>query len=267
VTVVQEPRTLTADQVRSFWANGYLPLEDVTTEDQREHLKQTLQDLVDRPPERRTPDFTVDRNSTSALRNINHFTRYWIAGSELIRHPRILGALQDLLGADVRFHHTKVMLKRPYEGTTITWHQDLASYVEPDERQRLIALGPSLTAEDVPMIAVQHYLDDATLENGCLCFARDTHRQGLAAIPQTEEERQRFSEERYFPADQVLKAPVKAGSAVLFHSLLFHYSGPNQSPRPRRGPIVQYFAPPQKFTLSSGDDQPDLPHGERLITR
>jgi hypothetical protein len=48
--------------------------------------------------------------------------------------------------------------------------------------------------------------------------------------------------------------------------MTFHFSGPNNSPRPRRCPIVQYFAPPTRFRLAGGDDQPDLPFGERLVT-
>jgi hypothetical protein len=38
------------------------------------------------------------------------------------------------------------------------------------------------------------------------------------------------------------------------------------SPRPRRCPIGQYFAPPTRFQLASGDAQPNLPFGERLVT-
>src|SRR5262249_35678557 len=106
--IARQPTTLSQHQVDFFWQNGYVVVEDALDRDRIEHLRATLSDLINRDPSRRTPDFVVDRNSTTALRNINHFTRYWIAGSELIRSPKVLGGLRDMLGDDVRFHHTKV---------------------------------------------------------------------------------------------------------------------------------------------------------------
>jgi len=265
MAVAQRLRVLSEEQVDYFWTNGFVVVDDVLGEAQIQHLTATLQDLVDRPADKRAVDFQVDFNSDSALRNINHFTRYWIAGMELIRNPRVLGAVRDLIGDDVRFHHTKVMLKRAHEGTIISWHQDLASYVRGEEKERLIAMGADLTARDTPFVAAQHYLDGSTLENGCLCFVRGSNHWGLRPTLRTPEARAAKSREDYFPPSIVEKVPVKAGSVALFHSLTFHYSGPNNSPVHRRAPIVQYFSPPT-FALESGDDQVTLPFGERLTT-
>jgi phytanoyl-CoA hydroxylase len=113
------------------------------------------------------------------------------------------------------------------------------------------------------MVAVQHYLDDGTRENGCICFVPGSHRWGL--LPPSRSPGR--DQPDFFGADKVVEVPVRAGSAAFFHAMTFHFSGHNTSPRPRRCPIIQYFAPPTRFRLASGDDQPDLPFGERLVAR
>ncbi len=252
------PRTLTGAQVASFEERGFLLLERVIDESHLARLRATLDALLRRDPQRRTADFVADKD-TSALRNINHFTRYWIAGAELVRQPVVLGALRDLLGDDIRFHHTKVFLKPPHEGTAKEWHQDLWSYVDAAERERLLALGPGLSFADAPLIAAQTYLDDATTENGCLRFVPGSHRRGLLAMNRSAD---RWNEDLY-PATEVVQVPAPAGSVALFHALILHYSGPNRSAMPRRGPIVQYFAPSSALQLV--EYPPDTPFGEELV--
>jgi ectoine hydroxylase-related dioxygenase (phytanoyl-CoA dioxygenase family) len=255
----REPTTLTTGQVELFAQNGFLILERVLGEERITHLRTSLADLLNRDPARRTGDFVIDKGSTTALRNINHFTRYWIAGAELVRQPTILGAIHDLIGDDVRFHHTKVFLKPPFEGTAKEWHQDLWSYVDEAERERLLALGANLRPAEAPVVAAQVYLDDSTEENGCLRFVPGSHTWGLLDVNRAPERVQ----EEYYPADQVVRAPAPAGSVTIFHALTLHYSGPNRSAVPRRGPIIQYFAPSPAIRLM--DYPADTPFGEKLL--
>lgn len=257
MVAIRQGRTLTAEQIETFERDGFLVLGRVLEDEHVARLSRTLDDLLARDLSRRTPDFVVDRNSTTALRNINHFTKYWIGGEGLITQPVVLGAIGDLLGDDVRFHHTKVFLKPPFEGTAKEWHQDFNSYVDDAERERLRPMGRGLSFRDVPLIAAQYYLDDSTESNGCLQFVPGSHTWGLLGKIDDNTRADRY------PADQVVKAPAPAGSAVLFHALTLHYSSPNQSPNPRRAPIVQYFAPPSAVNLRPY--AADTPFGERLL--
>src|SRR6266849_9219448 len=175
----RELTTLSTKQVDLFEQNGFLIIERVLGGEQILPLRKSLADLLNRDPARRTSDFVVDKESNTALRNINHFTRYWIAGAELVRQPTILGAVRDLIGHDVRFHHTKVFLKPPFEGTAKEWHQDLWSYVDDAENERLLALGNKLTFRDAPLIAAQTYLTNSSEENGCLRFVPGSHTWGM----------------------------------------------------------------------------------------
>jgi ectoine hydroxylase-related dioxygenase (phytanoyl-CoA dioxygenase family) len=255
----RELKTMTAKQVDLFEQNGFLIIERVLEAEQIHHLRKSLADLLNRDPERRTSDFVVDKGSTTALRNINHFTRYWIAGAELVRQPTILGVVRDLIGNDVRFHHTKVFLKPPFEGTAKEWHQDLWSYVDDDERERLVALGPNLLPADAPVLAAQVYLDISTEENGCLRFVPGSHTWGMLELNRDPERVQ----EDHYPGDRVVKAPAPAGSVALFHALTLHYSGPNRSAVSRHAPIIQYFAPSPTVHLRAYPA--DTPFGEKLV--
>ncbi|MEQ9124594.1 MAG: phytanoyl-CoA dioxygenase family protein, partial [Alphaproteobacteria bacterium] len=46
----------------------------------------------------------------------------WAAG--LVRHPRILDAVQALIGPDILVFHTTVWLKEPGSESFVPWHQD-----------------------------------------------------------------------------------------------------------------------------------------------
>jgi hypothetical protein len=75
----RERTTLTASQVDLFEQKGLLIRERVLGEERILPLRESLADLLNRDPARRTGDFVVDTGSTTALRNINHFTRYRFA--------------------------------------------------------------------------------------------------------------------------------------------------------------------------------------------
>ena len=103
-------------------------------------------------------------------------------------------------------------------------------------------------------------IDDATVENGCLNFAPGTHRWGVigkmagqiavqgetrpigGTSPSSGDVYQQFIiddlEMRRWP---VLEVPMSAGSAVFFHSLVFHQSNANLSGKRRRAYATHYM--------------------------
>ena len=233
---------LTRAETEAFNRDGYVVLEHVLDSERRAQLGASLDRLLTLAKEQpQHPDFQQEKGTEAgSIRKINNFVRYGQEWWSLVEHPRVLAAVRDLLDDEVRLHHTKLMMKPPFEGSAKEWHQDLASYVDAEEKQRLLALGPALRAADAPLIAAQFYLDDSTETNGCLEFVPGSHTWGLVD-PQQADDRA--------AAARVVKVPAKAGSAALFHCLCLHYSSPNRSPQPRRGPIAQYYAPPTAIHL------------------
>jgi hypothetical protein len=144
----------------------------------------------------------------------------------LATDPRLLDALEQLIGPNILFHYSKLHMKGPRVGTIVDWHQDFAFYPH----------------TNTDLVTAMVYLDDATTENACLQAVPGSHRRGLAD----------HYVDGYFrgkvtgagvpdPADVVaLEAP--AGSVVFIHCLLLHHSSPNQSDRYRRSFFGAYRA-------------------------
>ena len=98
------------------------------------------------------------------------------------------------------------------------------------------------------MIAAQAYLDDSTPENGCLQFIRGSHTWGLL-------DPKSLSRDEPMAGAEVVEVPAQAGSVALFHCQTLHYSAPNRSPHPRRGPIAQYMGAVTAIQITDNSDR------------
>ena len=145
----------------------------------------------------------------------------------LATDDRVLDRIESLIGPDFNLQHSKLNMKPAKVGSVVEWHQDLAYFPH--------------TNDDLVTTLV--YLDDATIENGCLQVLPRHHshffdhagKDGYFAGMITEN----LSDGR-FGRPQPLPAP--AGSIIFMHCILPHSSLPNRSPRPRRTMIFEYRA-------------------------
>jgi ectoine hydroxylase len=85
------------------------------------------------------------------------------------------------------------------------------------------------------------FLDDATLENGCLQVAPGSHRDGrrpnrtdAAGLDLLQMDTSQFDLKQLVPLE------VPAGSVVFFGSYLVHCSSPNRSSKDRRALLYSY---------------------------
>ncbi len=139
---------------------------------------------------------------------------------------RLVDAVGDLLGPDLKFHHCKVNIKLPSMETYVGWHQD-----HPFEPQ---------TNDSMTVALVM--LDDMTLENGALRVVPGSHRTHYS----------HYRDERFvgeidrglwddFEARSV-RLTGKAGDVVFMDSWMVHGSPANRSQSPRRLLICEYTA-------------------------
>ena len=82
---------------------------------------------------------------------------------EFSASERLLDAVEALLGPDLVFHYSKINMKPAGVGSPVEWHQDLSYY--------------PLTHRG--SVSILFYLDDATVENGCLQVIPRRHRADL----------------------------------------------------------------------------------------
>ena len=146
---------------------------------------------------------------------------------DLCVDTRLLGGIESLIGPDIGLHHSKLNMKPSHVGSAVEWHQDLAYFPH--------------TNDD--LVTALIYLDDATLENGCLQVIPGLHKAYL----DHHDEDGRFSgliTDRLLQDETSRAEPLAApaGSVILMHCLLPHSSLPNRSSKGRRTLIFEYRA-------------------------
>jgi ectoine hydroxylase-related dioxygenase (phytanoyl-CoA dioxygenase family) len=168
--------------------------------------------------------------------------------------PRVANAVRILLGEEAAFFHGKVMLKEARSGGAWEWHQDYGYWYDQG----------FLTPR---MLSVFVAIDPATRENGCLQVLRGSHkleRINHATVgTQTGVDRERMAQIE--PLFEKVYCEMAPGTALLFHSNLFHCSGPNLSEFHRRAFIMCYTALdnpclPENTTWRAAERRP-LPAG------
>lgn len=158
--------------------------------------------------------------------------RFW----EIVSNPVIAGMARQLLGSEeVVLMEDGAVIKKPVVGGRLAWHQDYAYW-------------PLATPGAVTCWIA---LDDVGAENGGMQVAAGSHKLGEKLPVEFGDgssfmhaERPGVGEVRP-PEEEGLEVvgyELEAGECGFHHALLWHASGPNTSPNPRRGFIPRYVA-------------------------
>ena len=237
---------LSATQIASYEANGYLAIEDVLTASALEELRRVTDEFVEKSRTVTANDEIFDlepgHSATSpSLRRIKHpLTRHPVY-AKFARHDPILDLVECLLGPNLRFHNNKVNMKNPSDGSAVEWHQDWAFY--PHTNDDLLEVGIAL--------------DDMTAENGALMVIPGSHRgrtwdhhqDGLFVGAITDPA---------FRASGAVPVTIRAGGITLHHVRMVHGSRPNRSAKPRRMFFIGFCAADAWPLVPSGDSLEEM---------
>ena len=229
-----ERRTLTQDQVDSFWRNGWLVVEDLLSADDVARLGQRADQIArgetDASPERVQAERVVrEGEATAAARELEIRKLYWLAGEDHVlqghaRNPAIVDVIADLLDTDdLKLYADQLFMKPPAIGAAQPWHQDSKSFID---------------IYPMDLVTAWAAIDDSTLENGCLEFVSGSHHWGLLSNDQMDEHRSLIGSDPAYMPDP---APLRSGSVSFHHSLTWHASRANTSTARRRGYAVHYM--------------------------
>lgn len=125
------PKILSEKQREQYFENGYLLLERIIPEEWIERLRAATTEMVDESRKIKTSDvkWDLDQGHTAEnprLRRLSspndHHAEYWAYASESLL-PDIVA---DLVGPDVKFHHSKLNFKWAKGGEEVKWHQDIS---------------------------------------------------------------------------------------------------------------------------------------------
>jgi phytanoyl-CoA hydroxylase len=229
------------DQVAYFQEHGYLAVDDVFSAGEVERLRADVAALEQRASGLSASTDRIkltlfggsaDERAIQQIADPHEIDGTWM---DLAADRRILDLVERVLGPNVQLYYSMLMMKPARSGAPAPWHQDLAFFVH--DRARLVAC--------------QVYLDDSTIENGCIHVVPGSHRRGLL---------NHFDGDRFTEIVQgdtsaldaaAAAVPVGAGGIVLWHCLTLHSSAPNRSDRPRRAVVFEYKDPDTRLLTGS----------------
>ena len=231
--------TLTTDQIDSFWRDGFLTVANAVTPAQLAGLRADFDAWVEQSRAEAAPygqsidgrpRFDLQPGHTAekpALRRVQAPTEISAAFYEAMASSRMPQMVADLIGPDVKLHHTKINSKLPGAATEVKWHQDFL-------------FTPHSNSDLVTALLM---IDDVTAENGPLEVLPGSHKGELHSI---------WHDGVFTGAiDDAVAANMQAnsvqstgpaGSVCLMHTRLAHGSAPNRSSLPRTLFICVYSA-------------------------
>lgn len=232
--------TLTPAQIEAFRRDGAIVAGDAVTpaqlaalrrefdawwEESRAH-ERNYGEMIDGRPRF---DLQIPGHAKDAplLRRVNSPTEISDAYLDVVANSRIPDMVADLVGANVKFHHSKINAKLPGAHTEVKWHQDF----------------PFTPHSNDDLVTALLAMDDVDETNGPLICALGSHRDGIAEI---------WHDGKFtgIAGDEAVRGwepqartfTMKAGDVCLMHTKVGHSSGPNRGTRPRRLFIAVYSA-------------------------
>ena len=230
---------LRPDQCAFFHENGYLMVENAVdpallarmtqdfaawVEESRAH-NGAWGDTVDGRPR-----FDLETGHSAekpSLRRVNapvEVSEAYLAAS---LESRMVDCVADLIGPDVKLHHTKINSKLPGGHTEVKWHQDFS-------------FTPHSNDDVVTALLM---VDEVTEENGPLQVLAGSHRGPIHSLWHEGVFTGAVADEvaaSALPSAETCIGP--AGSVCLMHTRLLHGSAANRSARPRTLHISVYSA-------------------------
>lgn len=213
-------KLLTPEQVVSYRANGYLYPMDALSADEfaryRDGLARTEARLGGAL-------MSIDRKYRGNL----HFMCRWV--DELARHPRIVDAVEDLLGPDILLYTSRFFIKEPHSEGIAAWHQDSTYFgLRPFDHVTAWVALCNVTAETGPVeFAVgSHIRGQLMQKSGVVKNSVNTAGQIIV---------------EWFDQSQIDRAILKPGQFSLHHTCVVHQSAPNRSDERRIGLALSYI--------------------------
>ena len=230
---------LSQEQVDQFWRDGVLTVENAVTAEQLQGLKQDFNGWIEESRGHEAPygealdgriRFDVQPGHSAeapALRRVQAPTEVSDAYYEAMANSSMTDMVAELIGPDVKLHHTKINSKLPGAATEVKWHQDFL-------------FTPHSNTDVITALLM---VDDVTDDNGPLEVLNGSHQGEMHSIWQDGTFTGAVDAE--IAADmqaRSVKCMGPAGSVCLMHTRLAHGSAPNLSDHPRTLFICVYSA-------------------------
>ena len=221
-------KVLTTDEVHSYNARGYHFPVDVLN----------MAEVADFRSRLEAYEGSSGSPIKGEMRHRSHVLFTWI--NDMVRHPRILDAVEDVLGPNIHCWNTSFFIKEARDPGFVSWHQDATYW--------------GLSTPDVMTVWVA--FSPADKVSGCMKFVAGTHKMQVSH-KDTFDQNNLLTRGQEIAVDVAEKDAVlvelKPGQASLHHVLLFHGSEPNRSDDRRIGLAIRYIPTHVKQAVGTRD--------------
>lgn len=221
-----------SDRAAAFHKQGYVFPLDVFSAEEANGYRRELEKL-----EARTRHERVGNRD-----QLNYPHVIFRFANRMVRDPRLLDAVEELLGPDLLVWGATFFIKEPHSDSYSSWHQDLRYWGLDDEDGQVsawVALGP------------------VNIANGCMRFVPGSHKGPIVPHRDTFAENNVLTrgQEAQVEIDEqtIVHVELLPGQVSLHHGKLLHASAPNRTDERRIGLSIQYIAPHVRQTVAHKD--------------
>jgi len=220
--------TLSAQQVEQYHRDGYVCPVPIMSASEAAGLRRQLEAVEAR-----------QGGKLEAAQRSRAFLLFkWL--DDLIRDPRVLDPVEQLIGPDILCWSTIFWIKDSGSKSFVGWHQDNTYW--------------GLSSRNV--ITAWFAISDASVDAGCMKVMPGTHQGETLRHEDTYHQDNMLTRGQVIPGLDESRAvfmPLKAGEMSLHNYCLAHGSGPNVSADRRIGVSMHFMPPGTKQVVGAWD--------------
>ena len=214
--------SLSAQQISHYWRRGYVNNVPALTAAEVAHFRAEF-DRVERQGDASHGGLWVDR-AFRPWATKHHPLEDWFI--ELAVHPRVLDAVESIIGPDILVRNADIFLKNVGSEEEVDWHVDSAMQA------------PSVDG----LVTAWIGLSESKESMGAMRFAVGTHR-GSGLYKSSDELNLNEAEIAEIEKGELVYNEMPAGNVSMHHFNLVHRSSFNVTDQRRVGFVVRYMAP------------------------
>lgn len=153
-----KPSGLTDEQLTHYRDEGFVVVPELFNREDLRAAEEAIEELTERAvndPANLAEVLELEPEAVEGRRVPRRIYNPFLAHEgfrSIATHEKLLGCIEDLIGPDIDVQHSKLNMKPAHVGSVVEWHQDLPFFPH--------------TNDD--LVSTLVYLDEATVENGCL---------------------------------------------------------------------------------------------------
>ncbi|MBO68250.1 MAG: restriction endonuclease subunit S [Acidiferrobacteraceae bacterium] len=237
---------LSEQSVRDYRRNGFLLVQDALPDESLAVLRRELDGWITESIQHQCSwgetidgrarfDVAPSHNPASpALRRVDNPQCISTNYRNIVLNGVLANLAVEVIGPNIKFHHSKINLKLPSNRFAVDYHQDF-SYTPH-------------TNDD--LVTILLLLDDMGEDDGVVMVVPGSHREGQKSLWQGDTFTGKVDDQTRIDCEARAKCVTgNAGSAILMHTSLLHASEQNVSNK-RRGLLISVYSAADAYPLS-----------------